>query len=213
MRCLLLGRNRTVHFFSQSQEVGDCQLSTGREVCTGWRFSPPYTKCLEFAWKMCLTCLQSCGHLVSAELATCIYLTSCYAHALFRYWWSGHLKIVIHLDDGLCTENGEREACVWQASWCATLWREWSLQFTLLSQYGCQRTIWFFLWFVLDMSLGHIKLSQSKVIALWSMIMCTKQAPFIKAKRFASILGKIVSLSLALGVVSHFKTCNLNVQL
>ena len=85
---------------------------------------------------------------------------------LFRYWPSGGLKVVVHLDDGLCAKNGEREACVWQASWCAKLKNEWGLAVhtTKLVWVPTHRLIW--LGLVVDMPLGHIEVSQSKVIAL-----------------------------------------------
>ena len=77
------------------------------EVC------PMHCECFRFAWKGSV----SCSYIVSIGLCrTCYVFTE-----LLRPLFAVVLTLLYTLMMVLCAENGDREACVWQASWWATL--------------------------------------------------------------------------------------------
>ena len=118
----------------------------------------------------------------------------------------------MYIDDGLCTVNGKEPAC-------AAI----KLVFQTLEQAGfavhlvksfpvpTQRLVW--LRFVIDMTAGQIEVPQSKIVASRELLDCVKQTSHVKAKCSASVVGKIMSMSLALGPVSRFMTHSLYVVL
>ena len=59
---------------------------------------------------------------------------------------------------------------------------------------------------VVHLALGLIQVPESKIVALQSMLEQAKCMPFVRASYLASMLGKIVFVSLALGPVSQFMT-------
>ena len=138
-------------------------------------------------------------------LCTACYVFTKLLRPLVRYWRSLGLRIVVYIDDGLCAENGEREACAASQLVCGTLDQAGFAINTTKSVWEPRRRLGW-LGFVVDMALGHIEVPQSKITALQSMIGCARQATCIRARRLASILGKIASMSLAFGAVSHFMT-------
>ena len=59
------------------------------------------------------------------------------------------------------------------------------------------------------MSLGQIRVPESKIDALCSILNFAKHYNQVRAKFFASIRGKIMSMSLAFGPVNRFMTSSL----
>ena len=68
--------------------------------------------------------------------------------------------------------------------------------------------IW--LGFVIDLAKGVIQVPESKIVSLRSMLQVAKQASCVRAQYFASILRKIISMSLAFGPVTQFMTRSLD---
>ena len=127
---------------------------------------------------------------------------------LVRYWRARGLRILLYLNDDLCAASGEQaaieasqlvqrtlemagfvahhEKSVWQPTQCLT-----------------------WLGFVVDVALGQIEVPLEKIEALRGILNKVRLAPQINAKTLASIIGQIISMSLAFGPVSRFRTRSL----
>ena len=70
-----------------------------------------------------------------------------------------------------------------------------------------QHLIW--LGFVIDLVLGQIQAPDSKIVMLQNMIEQARDISFVRPRYLASMLGKIISMSLAFGPVSRFMTRSL----
>ena len=63
--------------------------------------------------------------------------------------------------------------------------------------------------FQIDLSVGEFSVPASKIDALKSRLLEVKNAKCIPARKLASLIGKIISMSLALGPVARLMTRNL----
>ena len=63
--------------------------------------------------------------------------------------------------------------------------------------------------FLIDLSVGEFSVLAFKIEALKSKLRETKAAKCVPTRQLASLIGKIVSMSLALGPVSPLMTRNL----
>ena len=114
----------------------------------------------------------------------------------------------MYLDDGLGVPSGFDAACKDSQLVHTTLESaSFPVHPTKTAWEPSQRVIW--LGFVVDLALGQIQVPVSKIIALRSILKQAERIPFVKARYLASMLGKIVSMSLAFGPVSRFMTCSL----
>ena len=174
---LILGRDGTFLCPVTGSRHWSADLGAGRFVLGG---GLAHRKCLGFARKGSLSCSQCC-HLVSAELAMCLpsYYTHCFVIGQAEALKSSYTLMMVYVQRmvrgrHMCGKPFGKQHSRMSGGW----------QFTLLSLSWCLHTVWFGLgWFWTS------EVSQSKVIALWIMIVCTRLAPFIRAKCFACILG------------------------
>ena len=138
-------------------------------------------------------------------LCTACYIFTKVVRPLVRYWRSKGLRILVYLDDGLCAVTGQQAAV--EASQLVQTTLE-NAGFVVHNRKSIwqptQRLAW--LGFVVDVALGQIEVPQEKISALRSLITQACLSRQIGAKRLASIVGKIISMSLAFGPVSRFMT-------
>ncbi len=64
-------------------------------------------------------------------------------------------------------------------------------------------------WVVIDLARGQIEVPQEKVTNLQQVLKQTKSAVYVRAKKLASVVGRIISMGLAIGPVSRFMTRSL----
>ena len=134
-------------------------------------------------------------------LCTACYLFSKLMCLLVRYWRGQGPRVVVYLDDGLCAVNG-----LGAAETASQLVRHTLDQAGFAVHPG--KSVWrppqclVWLGLVVDMSLGQMEVPESRITALRSMLEFAKQSSHIGAKFLASILGKIMSTSLASGWMS-----------
>ena len=105
-----------------------------------------------------------------------------------RHWCVKGIRITLYLDDGLAVTLGKQQAS--EASPKKSQWEP------------VERLNW--LGFVIDMSVGQIEEPEEKPLALRELtrkIMCMPEIP---ASLLACVVGKIISLGLAIGPVSRF---------
>ena len=129
-----------------------------------------------------------------------------------RYWRCTGLKAVVYLDDGLCAVKGKEEACA------ASQWVQSTLQRAGLVVNESKST-WHpshvvqWLGFVVDLEQGCISVPVKKVDALKAKLGAALDAKALSARQLASLVGKIISMGLALGPISRFMTRSMNALL
>ena len=141
-------------------------------------------------------------------LSTACYMFTKLLRPLVRYWREQGIRIVVYLDDGLAAAAGEANAI--KAS---------EIVHSTLEQAGfranCEKSVWEptqrlqWLGFVLDLAQGQIEVPQEKIVQLLDTLRQAAQKPKLSAKSLASIVGRIISMGLAVGPVSRFMTRSL----
>ena len=63
--------------------------------------------------------------------------------------------------------------------------------------------------FTIDLELGSISVPDKKIEALEKKLLTAMEQPMLSARCIASIVGRIISMGLALGSVARFMTCAL----
>ena len=127
---------------------------------------------------------------------------------LVKYWRGQGLRIIVYLDDGNAAVAGKEAACtastmvqedLGQAGFVENVSKcRWELN---------QRCYW--LGFDIDLSMGQISAPQDKVQSLQAHIKNVMSQDSPTATAIASVTGKTISMSLALGPVSRLMTRNL----
>ena len=127
---------------------------------------------------------------------------------LVRYWRGRGLKAIVYLDDGIIAVKGESEAQnessrVQNDLQCAgfVINREKSV-------WDPRRDIeW--LGFKIDLAKGEFSVPDHKLVKLKSQLQEALGLQLMPARKLASLIGKIMSMSLALGPVTRLMTRSL----
>jgi hypothetical protein len=138
-------------------------------------------------------------------LSSACYLFTKLVRPLVKYWRARGLRLVVYLDDGLCAMGGEAKAL--EAS---------ELVRSTLDQAGfvvnAKKSVWRptqrlqWLGFIVDLDKGQIEIPAERVAALRSKLQSVCPLQRVPAKTLASVVGSIISMSLAIGPVSRFMT-------
>ena len=141
-------------------------------------------------------------------LSTACYIFTKLLRPLVRYWRMRGIRITVYLDDGLGSVSGYQRAIEASAAVRATLDSAGFVHHPDKSKWEpVHRLTW--LGFVIDMAKGQLEVPQDKILALKSMVHEASHRRSIPAKRLASIIGKIISMGLAIGPVSRFMSRSL----
>ena len=114
----------------------------------------------------------------------------------------------MYLDDGLGVASNEQQA--FEASQLVrdTLTKAGFVAHPEKSQWiPTQRLVW--LGFVIDMAVGQIEVPEDKLLATKELAAKILSMPQIPARLLARLVGKIISLGLAMGPISRFMTRSL----
>ena len=138
-------------------------------------------------------------------LSSACYIFTKLVRPLVKYWRAKGLRILVYLDDGLCAVGGESNALEASLLVCSTLEQAGFVANTAKSIWTpTQRLQW--LGFVIDLSKGHIEVPGDKVATLRKKLQAIYGLKKVQARQLASVVGSIISMSLAIGPVSRFMT-------
>ena len=141
-------------------------------------------------------------------LSTACYIFTKMLRPLVRYWREQGVRIVVYPDDGLGAASGSAGALAASELVCDTLNRA---GFVINEDKSIweptQRLQW--LGFVIDLANGQIEVPEDKLHRLLDTLRDLEHAACIPAKVLASVVGKIISMGLAIGPVSRFMTRSL----
>ena len=138
-------------------------------------------------------------------LATACFVFTKLMRPLVRHWRQQGIRIIVYLDDGLLISEGMQSAVVAsrivQGDLASAGWVE--------NQAKCnwepaQQRIW--LGFEVDLQEGIVSVPQGKLENLHVELEYAKECEVLHAKRLASLIGKLISMSLAIGPVTRLMT-------
>lgn len=136
--------------------------------------------------------------------------TACYAFTkllrpMIRYWQRQGLQVLLYLDDGIVAVKGEKQAEEASCQVKEDLARAGLVEHTAKCCWmPSQHAKW--LGFKLDLQRGVISVPEEKIVALRSQLSRAAANDTLKARELAGIIGKIMSMSLAVGPVSRLMT-------
>ena len=131
-------------------------------------------------------------------LATACYLFTKMMQPLIKYWRGRRLEAIVYIDDGVVTVRGRQEALAESNRVKQDIENAGFVINVGKSIWEPSHTIeW--LGFLIDLSVGEFSVPASKIDALKSKLLKTKEAKCVLAREFASV---IISMSFALGPVT-----------
>jgi len=145
-------------------------------------------------------------------LCTACYLFTKLMRPLVRLWQGKGLKAIIYLDDGIVSVRGEQEAIAASAQVQLDLENAGFVVNVEKSSWVPSQVIeW--LGFQIDLAKGTFSVPLEKIQALRTLLDHIIEAPKVPARQLASIIGKIISMSLGLGPVTRLMTRGLYANL
>ena len=145
-------------------------------------------------------------------LATACYAFTKLLRPLVRHWRKQGLRALVYMDDGIVTVKGREPAT--EASKCVRddLARAGFIVNSAKSNWSqSQQTTW--LGFVIDLETGCIGVPQGKNDSQQSHLRAAVQSKLLSARSLASIIGKIISMSLGWGTAARLMTRSLYAML
>ena len=168
----------------------------------------PHQKYLGFAWEVNNHQNFYVFTVLPFGLATACYTFTKLMRPLVRYWRGRGLRTVVYLDDGIAAVKGKDKAIHESKVVQSDLARAGLIVNIEKSQWVPTKTV-VWLGFQIDLQEGHLMVPDEKVKALTMLVQCAKEDRAIRATALASIIGKIVSMGLALGPVTRLMTRSL----
>ena len=163
---------------------------------------------LGFAWDNGGGKKYFCFKVLPFGLATACYVFTKLLRPIIKYWRSQSLRAIIYLDDGVVAVKGKDAADAASRRVRNDLSKAGLVENTEKSNWvPAQRLAW--LGFIIDLEKGKMEVPMEKLEALLRQL---KQAMLLRAlpaRSIASITGKIISMSIALGPVTRLMTRSL----
>lgn len=165
----------------------------------------PHRDYLGFAWGTGKELSYYVFNVLPFGLATACYAFTKLMRPLVRYWRGSGLRVTLYLDDGIVAVKGEERAKYESGRVREDLVRA---GLTVNHAKSCWTPTKQMLWlgFQLDLERGQLTVLQNRLDSLLEQISRAKASRALPATALASIIGKILSMSLALGPVTRLMT-------
>ena len=133
-------------------------------------------------------------------LASACYVFTKLLRPLIKHWRGQGLRAILYLDDGIVAVSGKDAAGVASRRVREDLAKAGLVEHTdKCSWVPSQHTFGFHI----DLGNGVISVPESKIAALKTQLVQAVVANQLRPRHLASIIGKIIAMSLAVGTVSH----------
>ena len=167
-------------------------------------------KYLGFAWDNGTGVKYFVFKVLPFGLATACYIfTKLLQHPLIKHWCYQGLRVIIYLDDGIVAVQGREAAEAASAKVQSELWQAGLVEHPKKCNWTpVQCLMW--LGFNIDLEKGVIGVPQPKIEAIHSQLEEAMAARVLPARFLASITGKLISMSIALGPVTRLMTRSLH---
>ena len=160
---------------------------------------------LGFAWADGTTQRYYVFCVLPFGLSTACFVFTKLLRPLVKHWRSQGFKIVVYLDDGICATQGkanaERDSLSIQKDLCEA---GFVTNLAKCKWTPSQQCTW--LGFNIDLLLGKVSVPPEKISALQAQLALASTEDKLPPKYLASITGKIISMSVALGPVARLMT-------
>ena len=145
-------------------------------------------------------------------LCTAPYLFTKLMRPLIKLWRGKGLKAIIYLDDGIVSVKGERQAREASVLVKRDLERA---GFVINIEKSCWVPSHIIDWlgFRIDLAKGVFSVPPEKLDALKAVVKHVRGSPTVPARQLASVIGKIISMSLGLGPIARLMTRSLYASL
>ena len=165
----------------------------------------PHQKYLGFAWETDGQQRFYVFTVLPFGLSTACYVFTKLMRPLIRYWRGRGLRVVLYLDDGIVAVEGkERAAQESERVQSELLEAGLIVNNTKSCWIPTKSLIW--LGFQINLQEGRLTLPDQKVKSLTKLMQQAKDSRSIQATALARIMGKIISMALALGPVTRLMT-------
>ena len=165
----------------------------------------PHWKFLGLQWEECGEEQFFMFTVLPFGLATACYAFTKILRPLVKHWRSQGLRALLYLDDGIVAVEGEAAAVETSRKVREGLAKAGLVEHTAKCMWDPSQVMkW--LGFTLDLSQGRIMVPTVKIEALKSCLLYALSKNSLTARVLASIVGKIISMSLAVGPVSRLMT-------
>ena len=165
----------------------------------------PHRRYLGFSWVVHGTTQYFVFAVLPFGLASACYAFTKLLRPLIRYWRGQGLRALLYLDDGIVAVSGKSAAVEASHRVRSDLRRAGLVEHTAkCSWVPSQQASW--LGFDLNLEQGVISIPEGKIASLKSQLDQAVATSCVKARQLASIIGKIIAMSLAVGPVSRLMT-------
>ena len=141
-------------------------------------------------------------------LSAAPYLFTKLMRPLVRFWRARGLKAIMYLDDGICSVEGKKEADLASQFVQDTLNKAGLVVNDKKSSWNPSHCMTW-LGFDVDLSHGCISVPEKRLSQLHKLLNYKGTEEYLAAKQIASLVGKIISMSMALGPIARFMTRSL----
>jgi len=163
---------------------------------------------LGFAWDKGKGKKYFCFKVLPFGLATACYVFTKLLRPVIKHWRSQGLRAIIYLDDGVVAVQGKDAADAASRKVRYDLSNAGLVENAGKSNWvPSQCLTW--LGFVIDLEKGKVIVPKEKLEALRVQLQQALVSKFLPARSIASITGKIISMSIALGTVTRLMTRSL----
>ena len=169
---------------------------------------PEHQKYLGFQWDIDGASVYYVFAVLPFELSTACYIFTKLMRPLVRYWCGRGLKAIVYLDDVIITVEGESEALTESSR------VQHDLQCAGFA-INAEKLVWDpkkdieWLGFKIDLAKGEFSVPDHKLVKLRSQLQEALGLQLMPARKLASLIEKIISISLALGPVTRLMTRSL----
>jgi len=165
-----------------------------------------YQAYLGFAWELQGKTRYSNFSVLPFGLSSACYAFTKLLRPLIGYWRCQGLRVVLYLDDGIAAVKGTE----WGVS--KQIQDDLSKAWFVVNEAKCQWTpvkklVW--LGFEIGLELGKLVVPDSKLESTCDLLKSLVESWVVPARKLASAIGKIISMSLAIGPVVCLMTCSL----
>ena len=165
-------------------------------------------KYLGFAWGVGSELSYYVFGVLPFGLATACYLFTKLLRPLVKHWRQQGLRVVIYLDDGIVAVEGEQAALIACRAVQDDLVKAGLVVHVIKSRLEpTQQCTW--LGLDIDLARGCISVPEAKLNNLLSQVAQAVDSRSLQARVLASLIGKIISMSIAIGPVARLMTKNL----
>jgi len=134
-----------------------------------------------------------------------LHIYQTYETILIRHWSGRGLKAILYLDDGIIAVNGTEKACIESAQVKLDLKKAGFIVNNDKCEWEAKHSMeW--LGFNIDLLAGEFSVPAGKIDMLKAKLSAVQKARLVPARKVASLIGTIISMSLALGPVTHLMT-------